>query len=153
MRYPQLVVFEHDGRLAWLLKDICAAQRWSLKETRQVEACLRLLRAGGPAILITRIAGKMNKEETAEETEREQKDLERSFVLIDRAHWLRPDTAIVAVSELENATLTALAWDLGASYVLAPPQLVGALPELIGHMMTAMVRALPDQAPSGKEHA
>jgi hypothetical protein len=153
MRYPQLVVFEHDGRLAWLLKDICATQRWSLKETRQVEGCLRLLRTGGPAILITRIAGKTNKEQPAEETEREQKDLERSFVLIDRAHWLRPDAAIVAVSELEDAALTALAWDLGASYVLAPPQLVGALPELIGHMMTAMVRVAHCEAPGGKERA
>jgi hypothetical protein len=148
MRHPQLVVFERDGRIAWLLKDVCAQQRWALREPRQLEACLRLLRAGGPALLVVRIAGKVGNEPTAEGAEQEPRTSERSFALMDRVHWLRPDAAIIAVAERTDPALTALAWNLGATYVLAPPQPLSALPKLLGPMMASMARAVPREPPA-----
>jgi hypothetical protein len=150
MRYPQLLVFESDGRIAWLLEETCARQRWVLRKPRQTEACLRLLRAGGPALLVVRTTSKLAREQTAEDAEREKKALERSFALIDRVHWLRPDAAIIAVGERDDPALTALAWNLGATYVLAPPRPLGNLPELIGDLMGALVPRTP-QGVSGEE--
>lgn len=151
MRHPQLLVFERDGRLAWLLKDTCAQHRWALREPRQTEACLRLLRAGGPALLVVRTTGKLGKEQTADDMEQERRMIERSFALIDRACWLRPDAAIIAVGERDEPAMTALAWNLGATYVLAPPQSIGVLPQLVGHVMKSMVRPAPQETPVGEE--
>jgi hypothetical protein len=151
MRYPQLLVFERDGRLAWLLKDICAAHRWTCREPRQTEACLRLLRSGGPTLLVVRTTSKPARDQPAEDAEQEQKTIERSFTLLDRAHWLRPDAAIIAVGERDDPAMTALAWNLGATYVLAPPQSLGILPDLVGHMMGSLTRSVPPESVSGEE--
>jgi hypothetical protein len=151
MRHPQLLVFERDGRIAWLLKDVCAQQRWAFREPRQTEACLRLLRAGGPAVLVVRTTDKLAREQTADIVEQERKTIERSFALIDRAHWLRPDAAIIAVGERDDPALTALAWNLGATYVLAPPQPLGNLPQLVDHLMKSMVRAVLEEAPGEEQ--
>jgi len=147
MRHPQLLVFERDGRIAWLLKEACAQQRWVLREPRQTEACLRLLRAGGPALLVVRTAAKVGNELVAEDAEQERRTIERSFALIDRVHWLHPDAAIIAVAERPDPALTALAWNLGATYVLAPPHPLSALPKLVGPMMASMAGAVPQEAP------
>jgi hypothetical protein len=148
MRHPQLLVFERDGRIAWLLKEVCAQHRWALREPRQTEACLRLLRAGGPVLLVVRTTGKLAKEPTTEDTEQERRTIERSFALMERAHWLRPDAAILAVGERDEPALTALAWNLGATYVLAPAQALGGLPGLVGHLMESLVRR---EMPAGEE--
>lgn len=143
MRYPQMIVFELDGRIAWLLKPLCEERRWALREARQVEACLRLLRSGGPAILVVRIAGKPVQERSAEEGAQDQKLVERSFVLLERAHRLRPDALVLAVSECSEPALAALAWDLGVSYLLEPPQPLSSLRDLAGHLMTGAPPLLP----------
>ena len=119
MYHPQLLVYEGDGRLAALLRPLAEANKWSLREPRQLGACLRLLRRGGPGVLVLQ-AGR---------------DLEREFALLERVAWFFPDTAAVLVGDSEHASLAGLAWDLGAAYVLFPPQPRDTLSEVVTGLM------------------
>jgi DNA-binding response OmpR family regulator len=105
MRYPQVLVYESDGKLAAFLRDATREQRWSLREPRSLEGCLRLLRRGGPNLLIIKLG----------------KDLVREMTILDQVHWLFPATAVFLVGDAENASVEALAWELGAQFVLFPP--------------------------------
>jgi DNA-binding NarL/FixJ family response regulator len=134
MRHPQLLVYETDGRLAERLRDLAGKQRWALREVRQSEACLRLLRAGGPAVLVLKVG----------------RDLVRELTLLERVAWLAPDTARIVVGDVDDPALAGLAWDLGASYVLFPPEDRGLLPDLVVGLMNAgrpaeKAGALPDE--------
>jgi hypothetical protein len=65
-------------------------------------------------------------------------DVERDLALLGRLTWLCPAATTVAVTGVASAELTGLAWDLGADYVLAPPQPRDALlPVVLGLMETA----------------
>jgi hypothetical protein len=119
MRHPQILVYEADGRLAALLRPLAEEQRWLLREPRQGRACLRLLRRGGPGVLVIK-AGRA---------------LEREFALLDRVSWLFPDTATVLVADVAHAGLAGLAWDLGAAYVLVPPHAREGLPDVVAGLM------------------
>jgi hypothetical protein len=132
MRYPQILVHEGDGRLAALLRPLAERQRWLLREPRQGRACLRLLRRGGPNVLVIK-AGRA---------------LEREFGLLERVSWLFPETATVLVADVEHARLAGLAWDLGAAYVLVPPDSREGLPEVVAGLMSPKVGGRPP-APGG----
>jgi hypothetical protein len=108
MRFPQLIVYESDGRLAALLRDLAAASRWSLREARQTDECLRLLASPtGPAVLVVRIG----------------RDLEQEMALIEEVGHRYPGAAAVVVGDAEHDRLVGMAWDLGAAYVyVAPPR-------------------------------
>jgi hypothetical protein len=106
MRFPQLIVYESDGRLAALLRDLVAASRWSLREARQTDECLRLLASPtGPAVLVVRIG----------------RDLEQEMALIEEVGYGYPGAAAVVVGDPEHGRLVGMAWDLGAAYVHVPP--------------------------------
>lgn len=119
MHHPQLLVYETDGRLAALLRPVAESRRWALREPRQARSCLRLLRRGGPAVLVVK-AGR---------------DLERELSLLERAAWLFPDAATVLVGDDDYPLLAGLAWDLGARHVLFPPQPREWLPEIVVGLM------------------
>src|SRR5947209_1424704 len=106
MRHPQVLVWEGDGRLAAQLRLLAEEHRWVLREPRQAGAVLRLLRRGGPGVVVIK-AGR---------------DLERELTLLERVAWQFPDAGTILVADSEHARLAGLAWDLGASFVLAPPQ-------------------------------
>jgi hypothetical protein len=114
MRFPQLIVFEADGRLAAALRPLAAGRSWALREPRRVESALRLLGRGGPNVLLVR-AGR---------------DLEREMGLVERASRLA-GAAVVVVADAGHPRLAGLAWDLGATYVLAPEQARQRLVELV----------------------
>jgi hypothetical protein len=118
MRHPQIVVYEGDGRLKLLLGPTAEARRWALREARQVGPCLRLLAEGGPAVLVVKAGG----------------DLERELGLLEQAAWTCPAAAVL-VLDAGPAALAGLAWDLGADYVLAPPQPPDRLPEVVAGLM------------------
>jgi len=108
MRYPQLLIYESDGRLAELFRRQCAQEktrRFALREPRGQESCLRLLRRGGPSVLVLK-AGK---------------DLVREMTLLERVTWLCPEAAVIVVGDAENTVLAEVAWELGARFVLFPP--------------------------------
>ncbi len=58
-----------------------------------------------------------------------------SLELLADVHERFPDAAGVVVGDAEDLALTILAWDLGASYVLAPPQSRQMLPEIVVSLM------------------
>ena len=119
MRHPMLVIVEGDGRLAALLRPAAEQNRWALHEPRQTGACLRLLRRGGPAVLLLKVG----------------RDLERELGLLEQATRLFPDAAAVVVGDVEQPALAGLAWDLGADFVLFPPQPREQLPEIVAGLM------------------
>ncbi len=86
---------------------------------RRPETCLRLLARGGPAVLVLK-AGR---------------DLERELALLERAVWLYPDAPVVLAADGDRPELAGLAWDLGAAYVLLPPQPRERLPEIVAGLM------------------
>jgi hypothetical protein len=131
MRHPQILVYEKDGLLANLLRRAKPGE-WSLREPRQLESCLRLLRGGHPSVLVLKVGT----------------DLERELLLLERVSWLYPDTATVVVGDAENAVLAGLAWDLGAAYVHFPPLPREHLPDVV----TGLLRAACARA-SGDGHA
>jgi hypothetical protein len=106
MHHAQVVVFESDGKLAESLHDAGKEHGFWLREVRQEKACLNLLRRGGPGVLVLRVG----------------RDLERELGLLERVTWLYPDTGSVVVGDTDYPALASLAWDLGARYVLFPPQ-------------------------------
>lgn len=137
MRVPQLLIYEGDGRLAALLRATAEGQRWSLREPRQLASCLRLLRRGGPAVLVVRVG----------------RNLEREMTLVERAHAFFPDVAIVVVGDLDQAPLAGLAWDLGAAQVVMPPLPRDGLPAIVLALMQGPGREpdptfpIPERAP------
>jgi hypothetical protein len=157
MQYPQLVIYETSQRLVtWLREDVQIAEMlrhneqgqpaawlgvtvegnepakpgkgtrgWLLREPRQSQACLRLLRRGGPIVLVLQLSG----------------DGEAELALLDHAAWLYPEVLIVVVAGEAHRPLVPLAWDLGATAVIVPPQAREQLqPTVLGLMQAA---ALP----------
>src|SRR3989442_7640028 len=107
MRYPQLLIYESAGGIAELFRrqrQQEKARRFALREPRGQESCLRLLRRGGPSVLVLK-AGQ---------------DLVREMTLLERVTWLCPEAAVVVVGDAGNALLAGLALGPGASIVLVP---------------------------------
>lgn len=131
MRYPQILVCEHDGRLAEVLRRQMEAVLWQqgdrpgwlLREPRLPQSCLRLLAQGGPAVLVIKMG----------------RDLPRELALLDRVTEQMPDTKVVLVGDDADPVLASLAWDLGASYVLMPPQPRDLLAEVVSGLMNAAI--------------
>jgi DNA-binding response OmpR family regulator len=122
MRQPQVVVYEGDGKLAALLQSLVEERNWLLREPRKPQACLSLLRQGGPTVLVLKVG----------------RDLERDLTVLERTTWLRPQTATVVVGDTDHAALAGLGWDLGAAYVLMPPLPRELLPDLVAGLMGRM---------------
>jgi DNA-binding NarL/FixJ family response regulator len=127
MRHPQLLVYEHDGRLATLLAETAWSQKWVLRKLRQPEACPRQLRHGNPSVLVLSVG----------------RFLERELTLLERITRLFPDTGVVVQSDSDNPALTALLWDLGASYVLQSWPSTEQLLDLVTGLMTAAIHRIP----------
>jgi DNA-binding NarL/FixJ family response regulator len=121
MRYPQVLVYERDGQLASRLKDGLTerGRKWVLREPRDPAACLRLLERGGPAVMVVKLSG----------------DLERELTLLERTAALHPDAKTVLVGDAEHVGLAGAAWDLGASYVLLPPMSRESLADIVVGLM------------------
>jgi DNA-binding response OmpR family regulator len=122
MRFPQILIYETDGRLARMLEGTAGTHRWALRQPRRLESCLRLLRRGGPAIVIVKL----------------ENDLESALALVAQVTWRFPDAVSVIVGDNESPVLGELAWDLGASYVLLPPQPRELLLDVVASLMGAV---------------
>jgi DNA-binding NarL/FixJ family response regulator len=119
MRHPQLVVLEYSGRLAALLRELAEERRWTLHESRQDAVVLRQLRRGAPAVLVLQVG----------------QHLEREFALLAQVSRLAPEVATVVVGDVDHPALAGLAWDLGAAYVLFPPQPRERLTEVVATLL------------------
>jgi hypothetical protein len=122
MRTPQIVVCESERGIADLLRGTAEVWQWPLRELRDESAIVRALLQGGPSVLVLEVGGAV----------------ERDLSLLGRLTWLCPEAMTVVVNTVGGADLVGLAWDLGADYVLAPPQPRDAvLPVVLGLMETA----------------
>jgi hypothetical protein len=65
-------------------------------------------------------------------------DLEGVFSLLERVAWQYPEAVAVAVGDVPEAILADLAWDLGARYVLFPPQPRDLLLDVVAGLMAAV---------------
>lgn len=115
MRQPLVVVYEADGLLGLFLRRLSKGHGWTVREVRRPSTCLRLLRQGRPGVLVLKLS----------------KDVATEMELLERVSWLLPEAATIVVGEVEDPTLAALAWDLGAAYVLLPPAPRELLPEVV----------------------
>lgn len=129
MLHPQIVVHERDGRIAKQLLDLAASERWALREQRQIEPLWRALLGGGPTVLVVAFG----------------ESAEHELSLIDRIRDQLPHIAVVAVGDLNaSPSLASLSWDVGAAYVLFPPQTRDLLPDVVAGLMRRVIReALP----------
>jgi hypothetical protein len=143
MQFPQILVYESDGLLAAMLRETAKTKRWTLREARKPETCLRFLRDLCPTVLVVKIATHAKREAAlpvkAEEEQQRAADREkeqvRSLELLARIHETFPDTAMVVVGDAEDTSVASLAWDFGASYVLMPPQSRQLLPDIVAGLM------------------
>src|SRR5438105_3332318 len=106
MQHAQIVAFGLEGRLADVLQELTTGRALWLRESRHVKTCLNLLRRGGATVLVLRFG----------------KNLDQELTLLDQVAHLFPATRTIVVGPTDNPPLAALAWDLGAAYVLFPPQ-------------------------------
>lgn len=127
MRYPQVIIYETDGKLAAWLKREEAERTWSLREARSLEGCLRLLQRAGPSVLLLKVG----------------KDLLGEMTLLDQVRQRDPESAVVVIGDTDNASLAGLAWDLGATFAFFPPI---PRPELLG-LIRALIAALSPGEP------
>src|SRR5262249_37770096 len=74
-------------------------------------------------------------------SDREKQQID-SLELLAEVHEQFPDTAAIVVGDAEDLPLTNLAWDLGASYVLMPPQSRQILPEIVVSLMQETIEKL-----------
>lgn len=119
MRYPQLLVYETDRRLATILQPLADKNDWVLREPRHLSAVSRSFDRAGPGVLVLRLS----------------RDWERELSLLEQVSWLHPDAAIVLVAELEWMGLSGLAWDIGVRWILPPPHTRERLTEIIVELM------------------
>ncbi len=120
MRRPQVVVFERDGRLARQLDAFVGEKKWVLRESRQPDACVRLLAGQGPSVLVVRVP-------SAADTE---------MTLLSRISESLPHVSTIAVGDTDNAVGTsALAWDLDVDFALFPPVSPARLPAIVEGLM------------------
>jgi DNA-binding NarL/FixJ family response regulator len=123
MLYPQLVVYETDRLLAAALRPLAEARRWTLHEPRRAAACLRRLRRTRPSVLVIKIGP----------------DVRRELKLLERAKWLNPEAAVVAVGDSPDRSWATMAWHLGANFVLQPPCPYHLLPAVVTQLMERAV--------------
>jgi hypothetical protein len=119
MQFPQLIIYETDGRLARMLEATAGTHRWALRQPRRVESCLQLLERGGRGIVVVKV----------------EHDLKSPFTLLQRTSSQFPDVDTVVVLDRDDGLLAELAWDLGSTYVLAPPQPRDRLLDVVANLM------------------
>jgi DNA-binding NtrC family response regulator len=115
MHHTQLLAFGLEGRLADMLRELAQGRALWLREVRHVKTCLNLLRRRGAEVLVLRLG----------------KNLDQELTLLEQVTHLFPTTRTIVVGPTDNQQLAALAWDLGAAYVLFPPQPVETIRDVV----------------------
>lgn len=130
MRLPQIVVYETDGSLAGQVKRLAGENSWLVRESRDPEACVKLLADSRPSVLLLNL----------------ERDLHDGLSLLGRVGENAPDCPVIVVSDAkmegaeQRAQLSALAFDLGARYVLFPPLQQPVIEDLVSGLMSATIK-------------
>ena len=129
MRHPRLVIYERDGFLAEQVRELAREHRWVVRESRQADACLKILRDPGPAVLLIKV----------------DKEALDGMALIGRAFESAPHCPLALFFDEkqegagQRALLAGLAYDLGASAVVFPPLTQSAVEDLAAGLMAGAV--------------
>lgn len=115
MNRAQIFVYGGEGRLAGQLQELAQLRSLWVRDVRHVKSCLNLLRQGGAGVLVLRVGS----------------HLEQELALLAQVKQLFPETSIIVVGVTDHPTLAGLCWDLGAAYVLFPPEPLEKLTEVI----------------------
>ena len=132
MKHPHVVVYESDGWLADQVRRLAGEHAWLVRESRHADACLALLADGRPAVLLLRL----------------ERELHDGLTLLSQVAERAPDCPVVLVSDVkmegaeQRAQLAALAFDLGARYVLFPPLQQPVIEDLVAGLLGAAIRRL-----------
>jgi DNA-binding NtrC family response regulator len=132
MRHAQVVVYESDGALAEQISDLARENGWLVRESRQPDACVNYLCEARPAALLLKLERKMIDELTL------------LFTINEKV----PDCPVVVISDVkldgarERSNLSALAYDLGARFVMFPPLTKTVVEDLVSGLMAATIRRL-----------
>jgi DNA-binding NtrC family response regulator len=132
MKHPHVVVYESDGWLADQVRRLAGEHAWLVRESRHADACLALLADGRPAVLLLRL----------------ERELLDGLTLLSQVAGRAPDCPVVLVSDVkmegaeQRAQLAALAFDVGARYVLFPPLQQPVIEDLVAGLLGAAIRRL-----------
>jgi len=130
MKHPQVVVYESDGWLADQVRRLAGENGWLVRESRRADSCLALLADARPAVLLLRL----------------ERELLDGLTLLSQVAEKAPDCPVVLVSDVkmegaeQRAQLSALAFDLGARYVLFPPLQQPVIEDLTAGLLGAAIR-------------
>jgi chemotaxis response regulator CheB len=130
MKHPQVVVYESDGWLADQVRRLAGENGWLVRESRHADSCLALLVDARPTVLLLRL----------------ERELLDGLTLLGQVVEKAPDCPVVLVSDVkmegadQRAQLSALAFDLGARYVLFPPLQPPVIEDLVAGLLGAAVR-------------
>jgi len=119
MHHAQILGYGIEGRLAEVLQEWAQGRGVWLREVSHAKTCLNLLRKGGGGVLVLRVAN----------------DLEKELSLLETVGRLFPATRALVVLSSDDPHLAAMAWDLGASFVLAPPLPVEKIGDLLAGLL------------------
>src|SRR5262249_53891760 len=107
-------------RLARQLEPLTREKKWVLRESRQVEPCMKQLAGPGPSVLVLRLSASGDVE----------------LALLARVAETMPQVATVAVPEVEEPPgQVDIAWDLDANFVLAAAIPMARLPAIVEGLM------------------
>ncbi|HJZ90014.1 MAG TPA: hypothetical protein VKE40_04030 [Gemmataceae bacterium] len=129
MKLPQVVVYESDGGLAAQVRRLADENAWLVRESRRPDACLNLVCEVRPSVLLLKI----------------ESELLDGLTLLGQVTERAPDCPVVLVSGVkmegaeQRAQLSALAFDLGARYVLFPPLQQPVIEDLVSGLMAATI--------------
>jgi DNA-binding response OmpR family regulator len=130
MKLPQVVIYESEGSLAGQVRRLAGENSWLVRESRDPDACVKLLADARPAVLLLNL----------------ERDLHDGLSLLGRVAERAPDCPVIVVSDVkmegaeQRAQLSALAFDLGARYVLFPPLQQPVIEDLLAGLMSATVK-------------
>jgi DNA-binding NtrC family response regulator len=130
MKHPQVVVYESDGWLTDQVRRLAGENGWLVRESRRADACLALLADARPTVLLLRL----------------ERELLDGMTLLSQVAEKAPDCPVVLVSDVkmegaeQRAQLSALAFDLGARYVLFPPLQQPVIEDLVSGLLGAAIR-------------
>lgn len=144
MRAPQLIVVEYDRWLARNLSDLAAEGAWLVRDARNPDDALSLVRDRGPSVLLVQV-------EPGD-------DKPAPLALVATVRRERPDVPVVAVSDVKLNDADRVAWtaalfDLGARYVLFPPLTKPVLEDVVSGLMAAAVGRQIGGPPAAKPAA
>src|SRR5262245_64614729 len=143
MKLPQVVVYESDGMLAGQVRRLAEDNAWLVRESRQPDACLNLLSEVRPSVLLLKI----------------ERELLDGLTLLSQVAERAPDCPVVLVSDVkmegaeQRAQLSALAFDLGARFVLFPPLQQPVIEDLVAGLLGAAIRRVVGSAETENDDA